>query len=205
LGFAAMGRENPLDFSDKRAIDFFTVKGMIEELFSLFGVYPQFGQISRRWLEQGKAVSVIIDGREAGFFGAFSRGLADSLYDIKSGELYVGELNLTLIDSMRREFTGSRRISPFPRVSRDLSFLVPYSLTYSELEGIIESSLEGTSFSEIRVSDIYRGKGVEQGYTSVTVTLEFESYERTLTDDEVNDCMAKVLDMTSRAGVKLRG
>jgi len=205
VGFAAMGRENPLDFSDKRAIDFFTVKGVIEELFSLFGASPRFGQISRKWLEQGKAVSVIMDGREVGFFGAFSRTLADSLYDIKSGELYVGELNLTLIDSMRNEFTGSQRISPFPRVSRDLSFLVPSSLAYSELEGIIESSLEGTSFSEIRVSDIYRGKGVEQGFTSVTVTLDFESFERTLTDDEVNDCIAKVLDATSRAGVKLRG
>nr|MBP7201510.1 hypothetical protein [Mesotoga sp.] len=58
---------------------------------------------------------------------------------------------------------------------------------------------------EIRVSDIYRGKGVEQGFTSVTVTLDFESFERTLTDDEVNDCITKVLDATSRAGVKLRG
>ncbi|MCB1223927.1 MAG: phenylalanine--tRNA ligase subunit beta, partial [Mesotoga sp.] len=93
----------------------------------------------------------------------------------------------------------------FPRVFRDLSFLVPGSIAYGELEELIRRTLDGTSFEEIRVSDLYRGKGIEPGYKSITVTLAFESFDKTLTDDEINTLIELVLRETEKIGVKLRG
>ncbi|MBN2219909.1 MAG: phenylalanine--tRNA ligase subunit beta, partial [Kosmotogaceae bacterium] len=157
------------------------------------------------WLEKGKAVSVDIDGRNTGFFGAVDISIADELYEIKSGEVYVAELNISIIESLMKKFSGAKKISPFPRVSRDLSFLVPNSVTYGELEELISKTLDGTSFGEIRVSDLYKGKGIEPGYKSITVTLGFESFDKTLTDDEINSLIELVLRETGKIGVKLRG
>ncbi|WP_367362301.1 phenylalanine--tRNA ligase subunit beta [Mesotoga sp.] len=205
LGFVATGRENPQDYSDKRVIDFFTIKGIIDEFFSLYGLTPAYKPSSAPWLERGKAVSVEIEGARAGFLGAVDPAIADSLYEIKSGEVFIAELNITLIESMMKEFAGAKKISPFPRVFRDLSFLVPYSIDYGQLEKLITDTLEGTFFNEVRVSDLYEGKGIEHGYRSITVTLAFESFEKTLTDEEINSLIELVLKETEEIGVKLRG
>ncbi|MDK2944189.1 MAG: phenylalanyl-tRNA synthetase beta chain [Mesotoga sp.] len=205
LGFVATGRENPLDYSDKRILDFFTFKGVIDELCSLYGLDPVYNPLTISWLEKGKAVSVDVDGTEIGFFGAVDISVADALYEIKSGEVYVAELNISTIESLMKGFSGAKKISPFPRVFRDLSFLVPGSIAYGELEELIRRTLDGTSFEEIRVSDLYRGKGIEPGYKSITVTLAFESFDKTLTDDEINTLIELVLRETEKIGVKLRG
>jgi len=205
LGFVSTGRENPLDYSDKRAIDFFTFKGIVDEFFSLYGLAPSFSSFSAPWLEKGKAVSVEIAGLKVGFFGAVDISIADSLYEIKSGEVYIAELNLSLVESMMKKFAGANKISPFPRVFRDLSFLVPHSVKYGDLESLIAKTLEGTAFGEIRVSDLYKGKGIEPGYKSITVTLAFETFDKTLTDEEINYLVDLVLRETEKIGVKLRG
>ena len=88
---------------------------------------------------------------------------------------------------------------------RDLSFLVPVSLNYLQLEETIRSRLRESALSEISVSDIYRGRGVDLGFRSITVTLAFESFDRTLTDGEVNSLIEDVLEEVSKLGVKLRG
>lgn len=205
LGFVSTGRENPLDYSDKRVVDFFTVKGIVDEFFSLYGLTPSFSSFSTPWLEKGKAVSVEIEGVNVGFFGAVDISIADSLYEIKSGEVYIAELNLNLVESMMKKFAGAKKISPFPRVFRDLSFLVPHSVKYGDLEALISKTLEGTSFGEMRVSDLYNGKGIEPRYKSITVTLAFETFDRTLTDEEINCLVDLVLRETEKIGVKLRG
>ena len=205
LGFVSTGRENPLDYSDKRVVDFFTFKGIVDEFFSLYGLTPSFSSFSIPWLEKGKAVSVEIEGVKVGFFGAVDISIADSLYEIKSGEVYIAELNVSLVESMMKKFAGANKISPFPRVFRDLSFLVPHSVKYGDLESLISKTLEGTSFGEIRVSDLYKGKGIEPGYKSITVTLAFETFDRTLTDEEINYLVDLVLRETEKIGVKLRG
>ncbi|HCO69085.1 MAG TPA: phenylalanine--tRNA ligase subunit beta [Mesotoga infera] len=205
LGFVSTGRENPLDYSDKRVVDFFTFKGIVDEFFSLYGLTPSFSSFSTPWLEKGKAVLVEIEGVDVGFFGAVDISIADSLYEIKSGEVYIAELNLSLVESMMKKFAGAKKISPFPRVFRDLSFLVPHSVKYGDLEALISKTLEGTAFGEIRVSDLYNGKGIEPGYKSITVTLAFETFDRTLTDEEINCLVDLVLRETEKIGVKLRG
>jgi phenylalanyl-tRNA synthetase beta chain len=148
---------------------------------------------------------VEIEGVDVGFFGAVDISIADSLYEIKSGEVYIAELNLSLVESMMKKFAGAKKISPFPRVFRDLSFLVPHSVKYGDLEALISKTLEGTAFGEIRVSDLYNGKGIEPGYKSITVTLAFETFDRTLTDEEINCLVDLVLRETEKIGVKLRG
>lgn len=205
LGLVATGRENPLDFSDKRDIDFFSAKGIVQEVLSLYGLVGEFEPLDKSWLEKGKSVSVKVRQREVGFFGMFNPSMADKLYEIKSGELYLGELNLTFIDCMREEFKKPESLSNFPRVFRDLSFLVPLSVPYSQLEELLRETLEGTTFREVWVCDIYRGKGVERGFESVTVTLLFESFQGTLTDEQVNGYIELVLGALKKIGVKLRG
>ncbi len=205
VGFAAIGRENPADYSDKRSVDFFTVKGIIEEILEMYGVEYTFKPQEKTWLEKRSAVSVVVEGQEVGFFGAFNSSLGDKLYEIKSGELYLGQIDLTLLDSIRRDFAGAKNVSQYPRVFRDLSFLVPVSLNYLQLEETIRSRLRESALSEISVSDIYRGRGVDLGFRSITVTLAFESFDRTLTDGEVNSLIEDVLEEVSKLGVKLRG
>ncbi len=59
--------------------------------------------------------------------------------------------------------------------------------------------------SNVNIFDIYRGKGIEKGYKSVAIKFEFTSYEKTMTDDEINSKMNKIIKMLdSELNAKLR-
>jgi len=203
VALLAMGKENAEDYTDKRTLSPYTFKGIIESILQLYGVKYSFEPASEDWLEKRAAADVIINGEKVGYFGIFNAEIADRVFEVKGQELFIAELNVDKLIELKKTVVKETIISPFPRVFRDLSLLVPHHLNFSEVEKTI-TEYAGKYLTSVKVIDIYKGKGIPEGYRSITVTLTFESSENTLTDEKVSSAIENIIRSLKNTGVNLR-
>jgi len=142
---------------------------------------------------------------EDGVVGWGGRVAADGL-DAPSWADPVWGLELRLPDEpVPGELPIYQPLAPFPAVERDLALVVPDGVPAAEVEAGVRAQ-GGALFRGIIMFDYYRGKGVPEGYRSLAYRLRFLSLERTLTDDEIDSVVARVVDHLREAlGVERRG
>jgi phenylalanyl-tRNA synthetase beta chain len=181
----------------RRPVDFHDIKGVVEQVCALMGVVPAFAEIESPYLVSGRAASVAVDHNLIGVLGQLSPVVADAR-GLPADEVYVGEINLDLLTAVAPADT--LRTSPLPRypsVVRDVSILVGDTLSAATVRGTIRSAAPDTLI-QIREFDRYQGKGVPEGKVSLSFRLTFQSLERTLTDDEVQAAMQRIIDALTR-------
>lgn len=204
LGFLAMGKENKEDYTDKRMVSFYTFKGVVEDVLESYGVSVTFKEPEESWLEKRASADIYIGEKKIGFFGVFDSSLADRLYEIKNAEVFIAELDLESLLEKETKRCINVNMSPFPRVFRDLSILISPEITYEKIKETIQKA--GSKYlTDIRVTDIYRGKGIPKGFRSITISLTFESFTETLKEDEINSAINNIISSLEEIGVKLRG
>jgi phenylalanyl-tRNA synthetase beta chain len=138
----------------------------------------------------GRGARVLLNGQPWGWIGELSREVLDKsdLQDAVS----VAELRLPLLEEL---YEASRTYTPLPRfpsVSRDLNFVLPEIVTWAELSNAVSQAagtlLLGTSFG-----GQYRGKQIEADRKSYLITCRFMAPDRTLTTDEVDTVIQKII------------
>ncbi|MCR2061493.1 phenylalanine--tRNA ligase subunit beta [Campylobacter helveticus] len=112
---------------------------------------------------------------------------------------YVCELNLALL---KNEIKTAKPYSKFPKVSRDLSILVPKNFPYETIKETIKK-LNLDLLENFRLIDIYSDENLKDSY-SLTLNFNFKSLEKTLEDKEVNACLDTILKALQELGLKLR-
>lgn len=141
------------------------------------------------------SICVEINGTYAGFFGKVQKRIADKL-DIDEA-VYVCELSMNAI---RKGWVRERKFSPlpiFPIVTRDLAFTIDETLPQKEVEDVIRD--EGQSLlKSVVLFDMYIGQQVEPNKKSLAYTLEFQSPDHTLTDDEVDKALNRIVEAVKR-------
>jgi phenylalanyl-tRNA synthetase beta chain len=182
----------------RRDVDFFDLKGAVEQLAAVGLVSPVFAEANVPYLVSGRAATVAVNGTIVGTFGLLDPALGDGR-DLPAGdEVYLGEINLDLLTAAAAGDT--LRATPLPRypwVVRDVSILVDDSLSAGTVRGTIRSAAPGTLI-DVREFDRYQGKGIPDGKVSLSFRLTFQSPERTLTDDEVQAGMQHIIDALTR-------
>ena len=198
-GLAWTGLATPDHWSGaRRAVDFADIKGVVEQLHALAQVQPSFQEIETPYLASGRAAAIVVDDRTIGVFGQLSPAIAESRELPAADEVYVAEIDLDALTAASPAET--LRTSPLPRypsVVRDVSMLVADTLSAATVRGTIRSAAPATLI-QIREFDRYQGKGVPDGKVSLSFRLTFQSPERTLTDDEVQAAMERIIDALTR-------
>ena len=153
-------------------------------------------------LVRGDGFTVSADGGVVGWGGQVA---AEDL-DAPPWADPVWGLELRLPDEpVPGEPTIYQPLAPFPAVERDLALVVPDGVPAVEVEAEVRAR-GGALLRGISMFDYYRGKGVPEGYRSLAYRLRFLSLERTLTDDEIDSVVARVVDHLREAlGVERRG
>ena len=198
-GFAWTGLASADHWSGaRRDVDFFDVKGVVEQLAAVSLVSLTFGVADVPYLVKGRAATLAANGQHIGVFGLLDSGVGDRR-DLPSGdEVYVAEINLDALTAAAPADT--LRASPLPRypwVVRDVSMLVDDALSAGAVRGTIRSAAPSTLI-EVREFDRYQGKGIPDGKVSLSFRLTFQSPERTLTDEEVQTGMQHIIDALTR-------
>ena len=97
-----------------------------------------------------------------------------------------------------------KEVSKYPSIKKDLSLVVDKTVTAKEIEMNIKKA-GGSLLTKIQVYDLYKGTGIPEDKKSLTYALTFEKADRTLTDEEINSTMEKIIDFVQKKiGAELR-
>lgn len=119
--------------------------------------------------------------------------------------VYYAEFNLELLEKMIANQTVKyQQIATYPSVKRDLALVVDQNMTYDTLEQI-GYKYGSKLIKSISLFDVYEGDKVEQGKKSYALNFVLQHPDKTLTDEEINKVMSKLVAAYEReAGAKLR-
>ena len=184
------GARRPVDFSD--------LKGVVEQLAAVFQVTPTFAEIDRPFLVPGRAAAISVNAQTIGVFGQLAPAIAEARDLPAADEVYVGEIDLDALSAASPADTLRAATLPrYPSVVRDISILVNDSLSAETVRVTIRSAAPDTLI-QVREFDRYQGKGIPDGKVSLSFRLTFQSPERTLTDEEVQAAMPRIIDALTR-------
>ncbi|MBP2099185.1 phenylalanine--tRNA ligase subunit beta [Enterococcus rivorum] len=192
LGIALSGNSQVKDWQTKEtAFDFFSLKGMIEEIFEALGVSDKItyeATTEMKEMHPGRTALVKLNDQVIGFIGQVHPTIAKA-YEIS--ETYVAELNLHGMVEEQNDALVYENVSKFPAISRDIALLVNETVTNQELTETIWSNA-GKFLKEVHLFDVYQGDNIEPGKKSMAYSLTFVNGEATLVDEEITKSMTKV-------------
>ena len=184
--------------------DFFTMKGVLEELFLKlgFGKKVEWRPSSEKpFLHPGRQALIYVDGDYAGYIGQV-HPLVCANYEIKT-EVYVAGIDIpALLDKVtfERKYEG---VAKFPAVTRDLALVMKKDIFVGQVEKVMKQK-GGKLLENIKLFDIYEGEQIEAGYKSVAFSLTFRASDRSLETEEVNNIVDKILKELKKSGVEIR-
>ena len=187
-----------------QGVDFFTVKGIAEELFGVLGIKDAEYTANKNlpYMHPGRTADISLNGKNIGFAGQLHPSAAEN-YGIGT-EVYIAVIDInTLVENA--DFDHIYKPLPkFPAVERDIAMLVRDEVPVKAIEDVLR--IKGGKFLEdIRLFDVYKGKQIEQGFKSVAYSLFFRAPDKTLTDEEISSPMKKILaELEEKLGAKLR-
>jgi phenylalanyl-tRNA synthetase beta chain len=174
-----------------RAMDFQDLKGDLESLAALAGARLAFRPSAAAWGHPGRSADVVrVDGATEvalGWIGQLHPRLQRAL-DL---DVDAWGFELDLAPLLARPLPRARALSRFPSVRRDLAFVVPQGVAWAAVSATVEAA-SGPSLRELRLFDVYAGKGVESGFKSFAMALILQDESRTLTDRDVDAVVAAV-------------
>ncbi len=189
---------------EKKPVDFYVIKGILEGLFAKLGLGDRIGfsAVEREGMHPGRTAELTLNGEAIGFVGQVHPTVQKDL-DLK--ETYVFELNLKTVLEADTDPLQYESIPRFPSITRDIALVVDKNKTAAELQEIIVAT-GGKLLKDVYVFDLYEGERMEAGKKSIAFSLKYFDPERTLTDEDVTKTHEKVLKaVEEQAGAVLRG
>lgn len=173
--------------------DFYSLKGVVEELFSVLGItkYDFTPEKDNPTFHFGRTATIKINGKYAGTIGEIHPDVADEFECPQ--RTYIGVIEIDkLIEntSLKPEY---KPLPKYPAVPRDIAMVVKDEILVKEIEDILRQR-GGKILEEIKLFDVYKGKQVPGGMKSIAYSLTFRAADKTLTDEDVNKAMKKILD-----------
>ena len=171
-------------------IDFFDVKADVEAILaqSAAGVSFRFEPVEHPALHPGQSARILNGGEQVGLMGALHPQLVADL-DL-NGPVFVFELALAKI--CQGQLPRFEELSRYPEVRRDIALVVDRTVLAEDLLSCIRAEA-GAHLKNLRLFDVYEGKGIDPHRKSMAIGLTLQDSSRTLTDDEVNAVMDRVL------------
>jgi phenylalanyl-tRNA synthetase beta chain len=196
LILAATGALRPKTVHEgERPFNFYDIKGDVEDILQAFDY------------------DVLIDRSESPPYyhpGRFARSIDDvfwgelhpeyaELFKLRQ-RVYIAELKLsTILSSLERHEV--RPIPKYPSIRRDLSLLVNKGVTYAEVLAAMPRPKE---LVKIEPFDRVESGPFSESKYSLAISLWYQSNERTLTDAEVEELHAGVLQALAAKGMEQR-
>lgn len=202
--------------------DFYTVKGIFENLFNELGISSriQFKDLNDKTihlftyspihlLHPYRSAKIVMLGKnllELGYIGQLHPILKDKLK--LNQDVFMFEINLDeIIKAINPTTVRYKKLPQFPEVQRDLAFVVPENVSYDELQKVVKKAVQSNLFKGCEVFDVYKGENIQEGFKSIAFRIKMQDENTTLTDEIVDSQMKSVQDGLQKAfeNVSLRG
>ncbi|NGM82962.1 phenylalanine--tRNA ligase subunit beta [Paenibacillus sp. 7124] len=188
-------------------VDFFDLKGALESVFAYLGLENAvvFEGDSPQGYHPGRSASVYLNaGGERVKLGTIGQIHPDLQRKQDLEDTYAAEILLAPLYEAARTTLQFTDLPRFPGMERDIALVVDSEVPASRLLDVIREQ-GGSLLQSAQVFDVYTGGKMESGKKSVAVSLLYRHAEHTLTDEEVSEVHAKVLDALQQSfGANLR-
>jgi len=172
-------------------VDYYDLKGDLEAILELTGKLDQvsFKAEAHSALHPGQSAAIYLSGEHIGFIGVVHPELETKL-DL-NGRTLVFEL---LWDKLaERVLPDAKDISRFPANRRDIAVVVAEDVSAEDI--VVECKKVGANqVVGVNLFDVYRGKGVADGYKSLAISLILQDTARTLEEEEIAATVARCVE-----------
>ena len=185
-------------------IDFYDAKGVVESLLGILAV----GGVT--WLSEGvdayyhpgKSCRVMVGREQIGSVGELHPTVQENFGIEKP--VFCFELDFEKLVKLSRSKRTITAPSRFPDSTRDIALLAADDLQSEAVLACVRS-VKAKEIEHIQIFDVYKGKGIPEGYKSIAIRIRYRSYERTLNDEEISALHKKVTDnLINKLDVSLR-
>ena len=173
-------------------------KGDLETLLNAFehGAVQLDGNTAE-YYQPGRSARIVVDGAPLAQFGVLHPDIA--AHRKLRQDVYVAEINAEELYKLPLRAIRYRPLPKYPAVERDFSFIFPDKITFSQIEAAV-TSLAIADLRSFAPVEIFRGGSVPPESYSVLLRATFQSHERTLREDEVNDWSAAMVGALRQLG-----
>ena len=188
-GLAYGNRHNEQWGETTKSVDFYDVKGHLEDIFNQFQITGNisFKKIKHNMLCPGKSASIQLRNKTIGFIGELNPELSNELKLDSNPVMF--ELDYDALKMNKQINHIPTKYFPYSR--RDLSILMDIDMEIKSIIKMIDA-LKIKDLSKIIIFDVYMGDKMSADKKSVALGLIFQSKSRTLKDDEIDKYMLKI-------------
>lgn len=189
--------------------DFFDMKGAVDEILSEMGIYDYdiaactddsvFGEATA--FHPGRCAVVTKNGVAIAIFGELH---PETLENYEIGvKAYVAKLNVPEMMSVSETEKTYKPLPKFPATTRDLSVVCDDTIPVATLEKAIKKAV-GNTLEKVTLFDVYKGSQITEGKKSVSFSISMRSHDGTLTDEQADAAMKRVLKALAEFGAEIR-
>ena len=184
-------------------IDFLYVKGILEELLNCLFVknYEFTAKTDIVYFHPGRCASVSCEENLLGYVAEVHPTVLEN-YGIDK-RAYIFELDISILMKSTASDVAYTTIAKFPAVNRDLALLCNKEMSVGQLQKIIKASA-GKFLENVQIFDVYEGEQIPSGKKSVALSISLRSSESTLTEEQVNSTVKKIMKAFEKYNVFLR-
>ena len=186
--------------NNNKNVDFYVIKGIAEEVLDYLGYagrYSFMKQEMPKEMHPGQSAMINVNGSNIGMIGKIHPS-------VTKDDVYVLEINLDELFTKKVGKMKYKEFSKFPSINKDIALVVDKKSVSKDIEKVIKSA-GGSLLTNIEVFDVYTGVGVGIDKKSIAYSLTFSDMKKTLTDEEINGLMDKIIDTVSKkCGAELR-
>ncbi len=186
---------------NKANVDFYIIKGIVEELLDFLGYANRYSflvpkEISAEF-HPGQVAEINVNGEAIGIVGKLHPS------EVKDS-VYVMEINLDSLLAKRVGKIKYKDIPVYPNINKDVAFVMDKNKTSKELETVIKKT-GGSLLTNVEVFDVYTGESIGENKKSIAYSLTFNDSKKTLTEDEIMPIFEKIIEtVKNKCGVELR-
>lgn len=183
--------------------DYYTLKGIVEKLLDVLNTaeYDIEPISDNPTFHPGRSAQFKIGDKVLATLGEVHPEAAEN-YSI--GErVYIAEIDVETAYENRMPARTHKPLPKFPAVTRDLAFVCDRDIPVLSLEKEISSAV-GKTLEKVSLFDVYEGEQIESGKKSVAFNIQMRSADKTLTDEEADAAVKRVIKALSKLDITLR-
>lgn len=186
---ALMTGEYYQGIQNRKNVDFYIIKGIVEEILDYIGYANRYSFVVKNALPKEfhpyQTAEISVNNDIVGIVG--------KLHPENFKEaVYAFEINLDKLLDKKVGKVKYKEISKYPSVKKDIAIIVDKDLSSQDIAMVIKKAA-GKLLVASNVFDVYTGTGIEENKKSIAYSLEFGANDRTLTDEEINTSMEKIV------------
>lgn len=176
---------------EKKKVDFYVIKGIAEEILDYLGYNGRYSFVkdlnkTPDEMHPGQSAVISVNNDIVGLIGKIHPS-------VEKEDVFILEIDLDKLLAKKVGKMKYKEISKFPNIKKDLAVVVDKKVTAQEI-GINIKKFAGSLLESYEVFDVYTGEGVAENKKSVAFSLTFGKQDRTLTDEEINAVMDKIIE-----------